>query len=234
MAEFINKFQKEIKTAIYLYFFALAMTITLSIAIKILNANDQKDEEAIQIFIRVLDILKYPLLNLVDIAFIDFGLKLMIVQAQVFTNRRQNTPTTILKRFQRAIIIQRTLLVAFAVFLVFFALQNIYNCFEKPRATWFRIASYSYIVQDLIKMMLYVLFWTTSFTFIERLHLSSPKKKKCLFTLFFIASLLKWLLFIGSLSYILYLLDTSTSIVYPRSHNWFVQLQWMTYAISDI
>ena len=99
MAEFINKFQKEIKTAIYLYFFALAMTITLSIAIKILNANDQKDEEAIQIFIRVLDILKYPLLNLVDIAFIDFGLKLMIVQAQVFTNRRQNTPTTILKRF---------------------------------------------------------------------------------------------------------------------------------------
>ena len=120
------------------------MAIVLSVAIQILDAKYGKDEKAIEILITILDILKYPLLNLVDIAFIDFGLKLMIVLTLGFTNGSQNnTPMILLRRLKRAILIKRALLVAFAIFVVFFALQDIYNCIKKPRKTWFLIASYS-------------------------------------------------------------------------------------------
>ena len=81
----ILKFQVKLRLTTYFYFIALTITIVLSIAVKILKGY--KDEDGYDFYpdaIKVLDIIKYPMLNLVDITFIDFGLTLMIIETQVF------------------------------------------------------------------------------------------------------------------------------------------------------
>ena len=121
----ISKFQKKIRCTIYFYFIALVITILLSIAVKILKIFEHVDIKVIHIAIRTLDIIKYPMLNLVDIVLIDFGLKLIIVEAQVFVHAKSTDQ--VMKRYERAHFLQRSLIAAFVIFLVFYDMTNIFN-----------------------------------------------------------------------------------------------------------
>ena len=148
------------------------LTISVSILVRILKSIPNEDGDIITKIYRGLDIIKYPMLNLVDIALIDFGLKLIIVEAQVFVQAK--SADEVLERYKRAYYFQNSLIAAFVIFLIFYDLNNTFNMFNRQTPNWFRIASYSYIIQNILKIILYVWFWKLSFVFIDRLGVDKP------------------------------------------------------------
>ena len=98
----IAKFQKKIRWTVHFYFIALIMTIFLSVICRILRRISGLEDEvdAISKIVRILDTIKYPMLNLVDVTLIDFGLKLIIVEAQVFVQAK--SADQVMRRYERA------------------------------------------------------------------------------------------------------------------------------------
>ena len=117
------------------------------------------------------------------------------------------------------------------IFLIFYDFTNI----KTNTPNMIKISSSAYIILNTLKTILYFWFWVLSFKFINRLEIKNAGKKKALYSLFFIFSIIKWLLFMVSMIYILVKLSSIDDLDAQQPvQPWFRNFQWMTFLVSDV
>ena len=143
--------------------------------------------------------IRYPMLNFLDIVFIDFGLSLALIEMQV--SFQAKTVEEVIKRYKRAYYFQHSLILIFAIFLIFYELTNAIVMEMTPFL--FKVSSASYVLLTLLKFTLYVWFWLLTFRLIDKLAVIKSARVKLAYSVFFIFSLLKWMLFSIGMVYLL-------------------------------
>lgn len=139
------------------------------------------------------------MLNFLDIAFIDFGLSLALIEMQV--SLQAKTVEEVIKRYKRAYYLQHSLILIFAIFVIFYELTNAIVMEMTPFL--FKVSSASYVLLTLLKFTLYVWFWLLTFRLIDKLAVIKSARVKLAYSVFFIFSLLKWMLFSIGMVYLL-------------------------------